>query len=475
MSRKIAFGTDGWRAVIADGFTMENVRIVAKAIALYTLENHLEERGMIIGHDTRFMGRHFAQEVVRVLATHKIKCYLVNEPTPTPVVAFGVKHFATSGAVMLTASHNPPEYNGIKYIPDYAGPATPDITNRLEQLIAHVQASGGADGITLKEASPREYVEYIYLRPHYEAHIRRYIDFAKIRETQLQVMVDSMHGAGMGYVSTLLDEAGATVNSLREKEDPLFGGGMPEPNEKHLTELRMEVVSGEYDLGLANDGDGDRFGVIDRLGRYIPPNQVLVLLAHHLIHNRGLTGRIVRTVATTHLLDRIAAKHGLELVETPVGFKYIGAEMLKGDVLIGGEESGGASVLHHIPEKDGIFINMLVAEMCAWEKKPLDELVRKLHNEYGEMHHTRMDIHLTEKETWLTEILSVPPTAIGPFAVVGIDRKDGVKFLLDGGNWVLVRLSGTEPLIRIYCEASTLDELEKLKESIQDWFIGVHV
>jgi alpha-D-glucose phosphate-specific phosphoglucomutase len=471
----IKFGTDGWRAIVADQFTLENVRIVAQAIARYTAEKGQQEEGIIVGHDTRFLGRMFAQEVVRVLAANGIRTYLVNEATPTPVVAFGVKHFAASGAVMITASHNPPEYNGIKYIPEYAGPAAPSITRRLEELIADIQETGRVKTISLEEAAARNIMEYIFLRPHYEAHVRRIVNFGVLKQSGLRVVVDPMHGAGIGYVSSLLAEAGVEIRSIRDCEDPLFGGDLPEPNEKHLKDLRAKVVGERAALGLANDGDADRFGVVNRFGEYIPPNDVLVLLARHLVKNRGLSGRIVRTVATTHLLDRIAERYGLELVETPVGFKYIGAEMLKGDVLIGGEESGGASILGHIPEKDGILINLLLAEMCAWEQKELDQILQDVRDEFGELFHTRIDIRYPEKARWLSEILEVPPAQIGPFAVEGVNRMDGIKLLLAGGHWVLIRPSGTEPLLRIYCEAATKIALKKLKEAIRDWFIEVSV
>lgn len=469
MSR-IRFGTDGWRAVIADQFTMENVRIVAQAIARYTLENQQQEQGLLIGHDTRFMGRAFAQEVASVLAANGIKAYLVNEATPTPVVAFGVKHFATSGAVMITASHNPPEYNGIKYIPDYAGPATPQITKRLENAIEHISTSGQVARISLEEAASKRLLQYIYLRPHYEAHLRRMVRFDVIKEAGLHVVVDAMHGAGIGYVSAILKENGATVSAIRDEEDPLFGGELPEPNEKHLNELKDELLHEGAGLGLATDGDADRFGVIDELGRYVPPNQVLMLLTHHLIKNRGLSGRVVRTVATTNRLDRIAQRHGLDVVETPVGFKYIGAEMLGGDVLIGGEESGGCSIMGHIPEKDGILTNLLVAEMCAWEKKKLSHIVADLNQQYGELFTVRLDMKLSADQGWLEKLKQKPPQQVGLFQVVSIDRKDGIKLLLEQGQWILIRPSGTEPLVRVYCEANSASGLQSLQEAVSDWF-----
>ncbi|RNB91178.1 phosphoglucomutase/phosphomannomutase family protein [Brevibacillus fluminis] len=470
----IRFGTDGWRAVIADQFTMENVRIVAQAIAHYTIENQQQQQGIIVGHDTRFMGRAFAQEVASVLAANGITAYLVNEPTPTPVVAFGVRHFAASGAVMITASHNPPHYNGIKYIPDYAGPATNPITIRLEQLIHQVQQKREVNRISLEEAASKRKLQYIYLRPHYEAHLRRMIRFDVLRGAALHIVVDAMHGAGIGYVSTILKENGLKVTTIRDYEDPMFGGELPEPNDKHLAELKEEIRHARADLGLANDGDADRFGVVAADGRYIPPNQVLALLARHLIKNRKQTGRIVRTVATTHLLDRIARQHGLDSVETPVGFKYVGTEMMAGDVLIGGEESGGCSIMGHIPEKDGILTNLLIAEMCAWEKKSITDILAELHGEYGEFFSTRLDLKTRGNSEWLNQIREKPPVQIGSYEVRGVDQKDGIKLQLDNEQWLLIRPSGTEPLVRIYCEAGSLEELGGLQETVSDWFRDLH-
>lgn len=473
--KKIAFGTDGWRAILADQFTMENVRIVAQAIAEYTLENCMQEQVIIVGHDTRFMSRSFAQEVVSVLCANGIHAMLVNEATPTPVLAFGVKHFAASGAIMITASHNPPEYNGLKYIPEYAGPANPQITKRLEELIGEIQKRGNVQSISLEEASTRKLMQYIYLRPHYEAHVRRMIHFDKIRDAKLKIVVDPMYGAGIGYVSSLLHNAGLEPVSIHEEEDPQFGGILPEPNDKHLAELRGEVVKHKADLGLANDGDADRFGVVDHFGQYVPSNQVIALLTRHLVKNRGMSGRIVRTLATTHLLDRIAEAYGLELVETPVGFKYIGTEMLAGDVLIGGEESGGCSILSHIPEKDGILINLLVAEMCAWEGKPLARILMDLHNEFGECFTRRIDLKYSGQSKMVQNLLEHPPIEVGPYRVKRVQRTDGVKLLLEEEHWVLIRPSGTEPLLRVYCEATNQAALSKLEEAIRDWFMEVSV
>ncbi|WP_432774373.1 phosphoglucomutase/phosphomannomutase family protein [Brevibacillus gelatini] len=471
----IRFGTDGWRDIVADGFTMENVRIVAQAIASYTKEIGQQEQPILVGHDTRFLGRRFAEEIVRVLAANKIRSYLVNEAAPTPAVAFGVKHFAASGAIMVTASHNPPEYNGIKYIPEYAGPATPEITARLEAWINEIASAKKVPTVSLADATRDGLLQVIVLRPHYEAHLRRMVNLDMLRGSSLHVVVDAMHGAGMGYVSSLLAEAGVKTAAIRETPDAAFGGDLPEPNDKHLGLLKKEVLERKATLGLANDGDADRFGVVDRFGQYIPPNDVLVLLTHHLVKNRKLTGRIVRTVATTHLLDRMAEHYGLELVETPVGFKYIGEQMRKGDVLIGGEESGGASILGHIPEKDGVLINLLLAELVAHENKEIDQILRELYDQFGELFHTRLDMRLAEKDKWISQMVTTPPARVGPYAVQGINRMDGIKLLLEEGHWVLIRPSGTEPLVRIYCEATNATALSRLQEAIQDWFSEINV
>lgn len=471
----IRFGTDGWRAIVADEFTTANVRIVAQAIASYTKERGQQEQPLLVGHDTRFLGRRFAEEVVQVLTGNGIRTYLLSEAAPTPAVAFGVKHFAASGAIMITASHNPPEYNGIKYIPDYAGPASPAITKRLEEWIAQIVQSGEVHRTSIDEAIAQKRMQIIVLRPHYEAHLRRMVKLDVLKRSSMHVVVDAMHGAGMGYVSGLLRETGIRTVGLRETVDAAFGGNLPEPNEKHLTLLRQEVVSRQATMGLANDGDADRFGVVDEAGRFIPPNEVLVLLAYHLVKNRKLSGKIVRTVATTHLLDRVAAAYGLELLETPVGFKYIGEKMLQGDVLLGGEESGGASILGHIPEKDGVLINLLIAELCAWEGKPLGKILCDVQDQFGELFSTRIDISLTRKEDLLQRLLNHPPLHVGPYAVQDINQLDGRKLLLEEGHWVLIRPSGTEPLVRIYCEATNLLALEKIKEAIRDWFMEIRV
>ena len=471
----IRFGTDGWRAVIADQFTMENFRVVIQAIACYTFEIGMQDQPILVGHDTRFLGRRFAEEAAKVLAANGLSTYLVNEAVPTPAVAFGVKHFAASGAVMITASHNPPEYNGVKYIPYYGGPATPAITARLEDWISRIAVSREVRTCSLRDAEEQKRVQLMVLRPHYEAHLRRMVRLDVLNGASLSVVVDAMHGSGMGYVSGLLREAGVLAVGIREYPDPAFGGGLPDPTDRHLSSLKEEVVRRQAAMGLANDGDADRFGLVDETGSFVPPNDALALLTYHLVKNRKLAGRVVRTVATTHLLDRLAAAYGLEVVETPIGFKYIGAHIREGNVLIGGEESGGASILGHIPEKDGVLMNLLLAELCAWEGKPIGRILRDVQDRFGQMFHTRLDIPLGQKTARLEQLIASVPRQIGPFPVVEKKDLDGVKLLLAGGHWVLVRPLRTEPLVRVYCEAASRQTLEQLKEAIHDWLSEVEV
>ncbi|HEY9766618.1 MAG TPA: phosphoglucomutase/phosphomannomutase family protein, partial [Chroococcales cyanobacterium] len=367
---KIKFGTDGWRDIIAENFTFPNVRLVARAIAEYVKDSYSDDRPVVIGYDTRFLARDFATTVAEVLEGAGIKALLSKRDVPTPVIAFAARNLNTAGAVMITASHNPPQYCGIKYIPDYAGPATKEITDRIVANVERLQKEGnqGEEGhFSIETFDPM---------PEYLADLRGKVDFEVIRKANLKVVFDPLYGTGRGYADVLLAEAGCQVDSIHAFVDPLFGGGMPEPNPRYLGDLRERILKTGADLGLATDGDADRFGVMDEGGNYFTPNQVIALLLRHLVKNRGAKGSVVRTVATTHLIDRIAAHYGLLVHETPVGFKFVGEWMRKEAVVIGGEESGGLSVLGHIPEKDGILADLLVAEMVAVEGKPLSAIWR---------------------------------------------------------------------------------------------------
>lgn len=468
---KIKFGTDGWRAIMCEEFTFDNVRMVVQGIADYVNQQQLQERGVVVGYDTRFQAEKFAQVAVSVLGANGIRVHLVQRATPTPVTAFAIKDLQAGGAIMFTASHNPPEYNGVKFIPEYAGPATPEITNQLETFISAVLNGKPVQSTSFVELEHQGMVNYIDPRPNYEAHIASLVNFQVIRDSKLKVVVDPMYGAGMGYSSDILRQHGCQVLAIHEIRDPLFGGSLPEPTAAQLQELIGLVRSEGAELGLANDGDADRFGIIDADGTYITPNQVIVLLLLHLVKNRQYTGGVARTVATTHLIDAIAAKYQLPVYETPVGFKYIGEKMLKEDIIIGGEESGGLSIKGHIPEKDGILANLLIAELRAMEGKNLQAILAQVATEFGEFYNKRLDLHLAEdkKQQILSDLRNNPPSELAGISVKEVLTIDGIKLNLADGSWALFRPSGTEPLMRVYLETHSMEALQNLETAVRSF------
>jgi alpha-D-glucose phosphate-specific phosphoglucomutase len=456
---KIKFGTDGWRGIIAEDFTFANLRRVSAAVARYIKEEGKSEHGLVIGRDTRFLAEEFARTVADTMTAAGIKVYLSEGPMPTPVTAYSVLAKKAAGAVMLTASHNPPEYNGFKFIPDYAGPALPCITDRITALIPD-------------EAAPvrgnQELAEIFDPKPAYYDFLSRKVDLEKIKSSGIRVVINPMHGAGIGYLEEIFAKLGLQAISQRNWRDTLFGGQMPEPKPALLEDLRQAVLSGKGDLGLALDGDGDRFGIIDATGAYILPNSVLALLARYLIDVRGAQGAIARTVSTSTMLDRIAAHADIPIIETPVGFKYQAQAMLEKDAFLAGEESGGLSIAGHIPEKDGILACLLMAEVTAHYGKPLTSVLEDIYNEYGRLYARRLDFKCTPaiKEQVLKRLQSAPPAQVAGLKVKDTVSIDGSKFILENGSWVLVRPSGTEALFRIYAEAETEDELEKIQRSL---------
>ncbi|KNZ70075.1 phosphoglucomutase/phosphomannomutase alpha/beta/alpha domain I [Thermincola ferriacetica] len=464
----IKFGTDGWRAIMAKEFTFENVKYVAEALARYVKGSRLAGRGVVIGYDNRFLSEHFAQAVAEVFCGHEIKIFMNNRSMPTPVTAFAVKLKETAGAVMLTASHNPPEYNGIKFIPEYAGPALPYITNEIERLLHEALTDGKVVETSFEKAVNNGLVEYFDPFPAYTEHLKSIIDTKAIKEANLKVIVDPMYGAGIDYLDTVLRDAGCQVETIHGYRDALFGGSLPEPSDKVLTQLKKLVVERRAHLGLAMDGDADRFGVIDADGAYITANQVLTLVYYHLLANKNIRGPVARSVATTHMLDRIARDFGMDVDETPVGFKYIGESMMKRGSILGGEESGGLSIAGHIPEKDGILANALIAEMVAWHKKPVREILKDIEDKYGRLFSERKDIRCSQetKERVLESLKELAPASVAGKAVHKVLSLDGRKFVLEDGSWALIRASGTEPLFRIYVEANSVDDLKAIQEEI---------
>ncbi|NDJ22791.1 phosphoglucomutase/phosphomannomutase family protein [Nostoc sp. B(2019)] len=462
-SSKIIFGTDGWRGIIADNFTFPNVRKVVRAIASYLETAYSKDRPVLIAYDTRFLADQFAYTAALVLADLGWTVKITDRDCPTPVIAYNARHLNSAGALMFTASHNPAPYCGIKYIPDYAGPATPEIT---DTIVANLK--GASDDLTGSSSSGS--ISIFDPKPDYLKFIYTLLDIERIKSAQLKVKYDALYSTSRGYLDEVLQHSGADLESFHTWRDVLFGGGMPEPKGEQLIGLVEAVRRDQADLGLATDGDSDRFGIVDEQGTVLTPNTVLLVLARHLIKNKGKSGAIVRTVATTHLLDNLAAKYGLPIYETPVGFKYIGEKMRETTVLIGGEESGGLSIIGHIPEKDGILADMLVAEAIAYEGKPLSQLVKEAIAEAdGPLYNNRLDLHLTEfhKIAVIDSFTKNPPTEVAGIKVKEIGRKDGIKLYLEEGSWILLRPSGTEPLVRVYLETNSPEKLTQIAQEME--------
>ncbi len=473
MTNKIKFGTDGWRAIIAEEFTFDNVVLVTKAIAGYIKTKYDPSKPVIIGYDTRFMADKFAQRAAETLNELGLNVKITNIDAPTPVVAYAAKNLNSAGALMLTASHNPPEYCGIKYIPDYAGPATTDITDIIVENVKKLQ-----EGQTVVEICDRKGTTEIFdPKPDYMNWVKTIIDFEKIKQADINVFYDPLYASGRGYVDGLLEDAGCKVTSIKNWRDPLYGGAMPEPKEKYLVELKKLVVENSPAIGLSNDGDADRFGVIDEKGNFVTPNEVIAVLFKHLIKHKNRKGSVVKTVATSFMIDKIAEKYNVKVHETAVGFKWIGQIMRDEEVIIGGEESGGLSIWGHIPEKDGVVADLSILEVIAYENKPLYQIVEDIKDEIG-IHYInkRIDLHVTEdiKEKTLKIFTQNPPQEVGGLKVTKTKNIDGFKFYFeDNSSWMLVRPSGTEPLFRIYFETDTQEKLEKMIKDIEKFISNI--
>lgn len=466
----IKFGTDGWRAIIARDFTFENCRIVSQGIASYINSKNLTKKGIVIGYDNRFMSEDFAQECAKVMAGNGIKVYLLKRPAPTPVTAFAIRETEAGGAIMLTASHNPPEYNGIKFIPEYAGPALPDVTDVIEEQINKVIDNGKIYELSLSEAKNLELFNEIEVNTQYTNHLLKMIKPEFFRGKAPKVVVDPMFGVGIGYLDKLLSDLGCEVRTINNYPDPLFGGSMPEPTDNLLGDLKRAVISYEADIGLATDGDADRFGIIDKNGEFVSANRFMYILLDHLLKTRTYKGPVARSIATTHMLDKIAKQHGLTIVETPVGFKYVGECLREKGCILGGEESGGLSIFGHIPEKDGILACLLAVELLAYTGKTMAELSAELAEEYGDIVSERIDVKVDAaiQEKIKAKLAGYNPRAINSIPVDSHITLEGSKWVLEDGSWVLIRTSGTEPLFRIYVETNNEEKLKAIQLEIME-------
>ncbi|HVZ79556.1 MAG TPA: phosphoglucomutase/phosphomannomutase family protein [bacterium] len=468
---KITFGTSGWRAILADEFTFANVRIAVAAIAQHLQQSGEAGKGVVVAGDYRFLSEEFMKVTAQVLAGHGIKSFVCPVGTPTPTVSYELLRRGCAGAINFTASHNPAQYQGLKFNGSDGGPAPVQVTMALEALTESL-AVKNAKVPEMNEEQAREKGLIVDIDPkeEYFKRIREFVRFDALKKARMKVVVDLMHGNGAGYLDALLQESGVTLKVLHSNRDPFFGGHHPEPGGEELKEAVQMVRTWPAHMGLANDGDADRFGIIDSDGTYITPNEVLAILFDHLLETRDWKGCVVRTVATTHLIDEIAKAHNVPLKETPVGFKYIAEIMAKEPIIIGGEESGGLTVHGHVPEKDGILACLLMAEVVASAGKNLSAVLKGLHQKYGAFYSDRLNLKLRDglKEVMTAKLKDNPPAEIAGLKVAQIVRKDGTKFLLENGEWLMVRFSGTEPLMRCYMEARTLEGLERLRQAGQE-------
>ena len=459
----ITFGTSGWRAIIADEFTLANVRLVTGAIAS-VLDEEAAGGSVIVGYDTRFLSERFAAECATEFAGEGFESYLTTRETPTPTLSHAIRTKGARGGINFTASHNPPQYNGMKFSTADGAPALPEVTKKIEERIAEFQ-SGRA-----RKPGRKVSAEALAFDPRedYLNDLGARVDFAKIASAGLKLAYDPLWGTGRGYLDEVLRRHGSEVYTVHDYRDVLFGGHSPEPSEENLDEMRQLVLDKQLSLGVSTDGDADRFGFIDRDGSFVSANHILALVLDYLCETRPeWTGGVARSVATTHLLDRVAKRRGRQVYETPVGFKFIGELVNQDKIIMGGEESAGLTVKGHFPEKDGILACLLVIEMVASRGAALCEMLEELFRKDGALYSERVGIKLTPevKDRLQKRLSSDPPDSIGGRRVAEVNRVDGVKYIFDDGSWILLRMSGTEPVVRCYAETNTKKDLEVLLET----------
>jgi phosphoglucomutase len=471
--RRITFGTSGWRGILCEDFVFENIKVVTQAIADHVIERGDKGKGLIVGYDSRFMGERFAKESARVLTGAGIKTFFCKRDTPTPVIAYEILRRKAAGAINFTASHNPPEYNGIKFSPAWGGPALPETTNDIERRANEMLGEFCYRELHLDDAVQNGLLEEIDPKEQYLKALAEKVDFAAIARLGT-IALNPLYGTGRGYLEEPLLAHGGRVHLVNAHRDPYFGGFPPEPAEKYIKDFIESVKQDPaIKLGLATDGDADRFGIVDEDGTYIEPNYIIALLLDYLIRMRGMTGGVARSVATSHFVDAVARKHGIEVYETPVGFKYVGELISQDKIIIGGEESAGLSIKGHVPEKDGILACFLVAEMVAREGMPVKALLERLYSQVGRYVTKRENITLTSEgeESFPDKLRSVPGAFAGS-KVKEVVTIDGNKFILEDGSWLLFRKSGTEPVVRLYGEASSPERLDEVMKAGREFIIG---
>ncbi|MGA7794725.1 MAG: phosphoglucomutase/phosphomannomutase family protein [Candidatus Acidiferrales bacterium] len=457
----IKFGTDGWRGVIAEDYTFANVRKVACAIARYVVRAEKPGAGVLVGYDTRFGSERFARAAAEVVSMAGMPVWIAEKACPSPALSLLVRQRGAAGGIMITASHNPYKWNGVKFKASYGSSALPSIVAQVEKELATVLANG----VPPLPPQPDHIQTLDILSPYLET-IEKIVDWDRIRAAKFRFVVDPMHGAARGLLRGLMTKHGIACDEIRGTRDPLFGGVNPEPIEPHVEALRRAVLTGKYDAGLCADGDGDRIGAMDRDGTFITPHQIFSILLWHLAGTRGIPGDVAKTFSSTKMLDKIAEKFGRKVFETPVGFKYICELMLERDILLGGEESGGIGTKLYLPERDATVMALLLTEVMAWHKKSLGELVAQLQAEFGEHHYGRIDLELKpgQKERAIEHFSGAKVNRVLEWAVERREDLDGIKLYLDNVGWVMLRASGTEPMLRVYSETRSPAATRKILE-----------
>jgi phosphomannomutase len=461
----IKFGTDGWRGIIAEDFTFANARIVAEAIARYVVRGEDARKGVIVGYDHRYASDAVARQVAEVFSSTGTPVWLTDRPCPTPAVSYLVRERGAAGGAVVTASHNPYRWNGIKYKASYGSSALPSIVAQIENELQVVESAD------LAPLPPRaKLIHSLDPRKPYLDALEKLVDWERIRKCKFRFVFDAMYGSAAGLLPELFQRNGITCDEIRGTRDPRFGGAHPEPIEPHIAPLQQAVTTGKYDAGFAADGDGDRIGAVDRAGAFVNPHQIFSLLVWHLAGMRDLPGDIAKTFSVTKLIDKLAAKLGRKVHEVPIGFKYICELMLEQDILIGGEESGGIGTSLYLPERDATVSALFLAELMAWHGKELGELLAGLHEEFGEHHYGRVDLDVTakQKEKAIAWFSDGDAKNILEWPVVRNETIDGIKLYLGEIGWVMVRASGTENLLRVYAETSQRQSTRNVLNGVAD-------
>jgi alpha-D-glucose phosphate-specific phosphoglucomutase len=465
MTNSIKFGTDGWRGIIAEDFTFDNVRICAQAVVEYLKQDGLDKQSLVIGYDTRFASEDFAAAAAEVIAGNDINVHLCLNPAPTPVVSFTVPATKSAGAIVITASHNPGSWNGFKYKSQDGASAPEEITSQIERNIAFLtRRRGGVKRLALDKALRKGVIDYVDPAPAYFEHLSHFVEIEELRRQKLNILVDSMYGAGIGYFKIALQDGNLRITEINAERNPSFPQIQPEPIAKNLTKLSRLVVEQKADVGLATDGDADRIGIVDEKGQFLTQHQVFALLCLYLLEVRGERGAMIRTLTSTMMISRLGKLFDVPVYETPVGFKYVAPLMMEKNAVIGGEESGGYGFRGHVPERDAILAGLYFLDFMVKTRKTPSQLLDYLYSKVGPHYYDRRDFHISaaKRQTILHRLSSGSPASIAGSKVNKVDTTEGFRFFLGDESWLLIRFSGTEPLVRIYSEAESLERARKL-------------